>query len=243
MANEGLLTEEKIDKECSKFLDTVMPEAFKKLLSSNATAKWNREIQEGIYNMLELFVDLIVVILPKDKTTAADDSDGGTTTWTYTVQPRHCTKMLETLALAFDLDNDWNCKNKDQSPMGRWQPVGKSSDGGQRRMEQVEYALIHEHVMNNYGWLCDLINSFGNGEGFEMILRCLNRDEITCKEMAALLQPLANTADLLNPEVLGGKIQIAINIAFKYIQKLDEAELKNKDALAISDLMGALKIL
>ena len=236
------MTEEKIDKECSKFLDTVMPEAFKKLLSSNATAKWNREIQEGIYNMLELFVDLIVVILPKDTT-----PDGGTTTWTYTVQPRHCTKILETLALAFDLDNDWNCKNKDQSPMGRWQPVGSNSgsDGGQRRnrMEKADYALIHDHVMNNYGWLCDMINRFGDGEGFEMILRCLNREEITCKEMAALLQPLANTADLLNREVLGEKMQVAISVAFKQIQKLDETELKTKDAFAISDLMGALKVL
>ena len=52
------------DGDCRKFLDSVMPEAFRKLLTSNATSKWHSEIQEGIYNMLELFLDLVLVRLP-----------------------------------------------------------------------------------------------------------------------------------------------------------------------------------
>ena len=216
MAEEGLLADENLDKDCRKFLDSVMPEAFKKLVSSNATAKWSREIQEGIYQMLELFVDLIIVLLPQEKVPL---------------------KALETLALAFDLDNDWNAKNKDQTPMGRWQI---ESD---QQQEQIEFTKVMQHMINNYGWLCDLINKFGDGKGFDMISDCLNREDVTCKETAMLLQPLANICDLMNNEVLGEKMQNVASTALKQVQKLGEAELKTKDAFVISDLMGALKVL
>ena len=58
-----------------------------------------------------------------------------------------------------------------------------------------------------------------------------------------IISILANTADLLNTEVLRRKLQAIISTAFKHILKLGEAELKTKDIFAISDLMGALKVL
>ncbi len=51
------------DESCTKFLERVMPEAFRKLLTSSATTRWNLEIHEGIYDMLNLFVDLVVARL------------------------------------------------------------------------------------------------------------------------------------------------------------------------------------
>ena len=77
----------------------VMPEAFRKLLTSHATHRWQTEIQEGILLMCELFIELL------------------TTRMQYDPVPCH---MLNTLALIFDTKNDWNHKNKDQGARGRW---------------------------------------------------------------------------------------------------------------------------
>ena len=56
MAHEGILAEEsESNKDIRKFLDSVMPEAFKKLLSSNATAKWNRQVLELILSDLTFY--------------------------------------------------------------------------------------------------------------------------------------------------------------------------------------------
>ena len=51
------------DDHCRKFLDRVLPEAFRKLLTSPATSKWNAEIQEGILDMAELFVETLTARL------------------------------------------------------------------------------------------------------------------------------------------------------------------------------------
>ena len=81
------------------FVFQVMPEAFRKLLTSHATHRWQTEIQEGILLMCELFIELL------------------TTRMQYDPVPCH---MLNTLALIFDTKNDWNHKNKDQAARGRW---------------------------------------------------------------------------------------------------------------------------
>jgi hypothetical protein len=39
---------------------------FRKLLTSSATHRWQAEIQEGIYNMLELYIDLVITRLQHD---------------------------------------------------------------------------------------------------------------------------------------------------------------------------------
>ena len=54
------------DEHCRKFLDRILPESFRKLLSSNATLKWNAEIQEGIYVMSELYIETITARLEYD---------------------------------------------------------------------------------------------------------------------------------------------------------------------------------
>ena len=63
LAGEGLLEQ---DENCKKFIDRVMPEAFKKLLTSAATQRWASEIQEGILLMCELYLDLLVTRLKYD---------------------------------------------------------------------------------------------------------------------------------------------------------------------------------
>ena len=89
LVTEGLLAQ---DEHCKRFIERVMPEAFRKLLTSHATHRWQTEIQEGILLMCELYIDLLITRLQYD--------------------PIPCS-MLNTLALIFDTKNDWNHKNKD----------------------------------------------------------------------------------------------------------------------------------
>jgi ubiquitin carboxyl-terminal hydrolase 9/24 len=215
LAKDGLLTDEAMDSECRKFIDRVMPEAFRKLLTSNATFRWHTEIQEGIYNMLELFIDLILARLPHAPVPVS---------------------MLGTLAVALDLDNDWNSKNKDQTSMGRWQEDDRSSS------TRTEYARAAGITSNRYGWLCDLINQFGDGDGFKILADCFRQENVTARDMAALLRPLGNSAEVLNKDVLHSLLTPCMELAFARVGKIGDAELRTKEVMAVSDLLMALKL-
>ena len=80
------------DDNCQRFLNRCMPEAFRKLLNSGAVRRWNPEIQKGIYNMLELFFDLLVCRLRH--------------------KPVPVSMLNQVFTMACDLECEWNSKNK-----------------------------------------------------------------------------------------------------------------------------------
>lgn len=51
------------DEHCMSFVQRCLPEAIRKLMTSNAVHRWGVEIHEGIYNMLQLVVDLVAARL------------------------------------------------------------------------------------------------------------------------------------------------------------------------------------
>ena len=215
LAGEGLLEQ---GENCKKFIDRVMPEAFKKLLTSTATQRWTSEVQEGILLMCELYLDLLV------------------TRMKYDPIPCH---LLSTLALIFDPDNYWNGKNRDQVPRGRWESPSST---------KIDYARSPDTSSNfskdSFGWLVDLINMFGDKEGLDMIRNKFETSEkLNAKEMSALFRPLGNCANLLVPETVKTQLSSCMEIAFKYLETLGEDELKSKDINFISDLCGSLKTL
>ena len=75
---------------CMRFLDRVVPEVYKKLLSSSPVNRWNAEIQCGVYNMTRLAVELIAIRLNK---------------------PGAPDVLLNTLLLIFNRDTEFNTKN------------------------------------------------------------------------------------------------------------------------------------
>jgi len=215
LATEGLLEQ---DEHCKKFIERVMPEAFRKLLTSHATHRWQTEIQEGILLMCELFIDLLTTRMQYD--------------------PVPCS-MLSTLALILDTKNDWNHKNKDQVPRGRWHTT---------TAVKQEYARAPEaqnsYTRDQYGWLCDLVNQFGDKKGFTLIEEKFEKtDELTARAMAALLHPLANCANLLVPDTAQLTLSSCMEFAFKFVENLGEQELKSKDINYVSDLCYSLKVL
>lgn len=51
------------DENCVSFVQRCLPEAIRKLMTSNAVHRWGLEIHEGIYNMLQMVVDLVAARL------------------------------------------------------------------------------------------------------------------------------------------------------------------------------------
>ena len=72
---------------------------------------------------------------------------------------------FNTLALAFDVENDWNYKNRNQIAQGRWQASSSSSSrgGSNNSSSDASFTKVRSGSCD-YGWLCDLINRYGEGE-------------------------------------------------------------------------------
>lgn len=79
------------DANCVRFMDRALPESFEKLLCSQAVRKWGTDIHEGVFNMIQLFVDFAAYRL------------------TYEPVPQ---KILGTLAQVFDPDSEFQFKNR-----------------------------------------------------------------------------------------------------------------------------------
>lgn len=233
LAQERLLEQ---DDHCRKFTERVLPEAFRKLLTSNAVQRWMAEIQEGIRLMCELFIELLTTRLRYD--------------------PVPC-QLLQTLALIFDMKTDWNSKHRDQpSARSEWEEVGVGSSE-----VKTVYAEAAEAVNNHggiysgsssnsssgreqYGWLCDLVNQFGEKDGFRLIEEKFTAPVTpTAQVMSALLLPLSGCAPLLVVSECRKHLFPCMDVAFKYARNIGEKELKSKDINHLSDLCYALKVL
>ena len=111
----------------------------------------------------------------------------------------------------------------------------------------VEFATILPRgalsggVRENYGWLRDMINKFGERGGFDLLAARAEAGAATVRDLAALILPLANCCELLDHDVIDRPLTRSMNAAFKAVETLDEKDLKSKEVTALSDLLVALK--
>ncbi|XP_064477292.1 ubiquitin carboxyl-terminal hydrolase 24-like isoform X2 [Ornithodoros turicata] len=82
------------NSDCVRFMESCMPESFRKLLTTLAVRNWSPDVQEGVYNMLLLLVDLVVERLGYD--------------------PVPENLLLHVLCMAFDAENEFHSKNKNR---------------------------------------------------------------------------------------------------------------------------------
>jgi len=211
LAREGNLEQ---NEAARKFLERILPEALKKLLTSNAIYRWASEIQEGIYTMCEMFLDLIVARL------------------TYEPVPF---QLMQTLGLVFDYSIEWHSKNKEVSPDESGPPVRQIWAEPNSSFQTRE----------RYGWLCDLINHFGDKNGFKLIRDNIekSREPLTAKTMSSMLMPLANCAPMLIKKSVDSYLTPCLKQAFKFSRDIDEEILKSKDMNYLHDLCHSLKML
>lgn len=73
----------------------------------------------------------------------------------------------------------------------------------------------------------DLLNHFGAKNGFGMIQDSFEED-LDPVSMAAILRPLGNCAELLNPSAVCPMLTKCLEQALNHVTKLDDKDLKNK---------------
>ncbi|XP_067368392.1 ubiquitin carboxyl-terminal hydrolase 24 isoform X5 [Channa argus] len=218
------------DENCKRFMDRCMPEAFKKLLTSNAVHKWGTEIHEGIYNMLMLLVELVAERVKQDPVPV---------------------NLMAVLTMAFNPDNEYHFKNRMKPCQRNWADVF----GEETNMFAVSPGNTYQN--EPHGWLVDLVNRFGELGGFTAIQTKLNTEEIeiacharvllsfhlSTQCVSALVQPLGVCAEYLNSSLVQPMLDPVIHKMIKYVQNLEEKDLKDKRLVSIPDLLSAIKLL
>ncbi|XP_052274227.1 ubiquitin carboxyl-terminal hydrolase 24-like isoform X2 [Dreissena polymorpha] len=211
LAEAGLMDN---DENCTRFVERVMTESFQKLLTSNAVHRWSTDIQEGIYNMLQLLVDLVAARLQH--------------------MPVHLT-LMDVLAMALNPDCEFQYKNKSRRDRTAWEE--KLEDG-------VLYTAAPANRTDQlYGWLTGLVNRFAMKGGFEHIRRILESDDLDAPSIAALMKPLGMCSEYLNVELVRKILTMGMEKSINYVKNLEEKDFKEKKVGSVSDLLTSMKLL
>ncbi|XP_067939475.1 ubiquitin carboxyl-terminal hydrolase 24-like [Watersipora subatra] len=164
------------DELCSKFLNQCLPESFKKLLNSQAIFRWSSEIQEGVYDMMLILMDLVSTAL----TLPAEGEDS----YVPTI-------LLDILALSFSPDCVYHQKNKSmRTKCEYWEDkIGQ---------ERVMCYPHKSHLgSREFSWLSNLVNRFQYSQGLEKIVSIIELPKTNITAMAALMEPLAACVQFL----------------------------------------------
>lgn len=127
-----LAQEGKMDgnNECKEFIEEIVPEAFRKLFTSQAIFKWPREIDCGVFDLAELLVDLVGIRLRYPPAPVA---------------------LLNTLAIIFDTNTTFAQKHKDeQIPSNRVYQL----------KDNEFLNILPAKSKDSFGWICSLIQRF-----------------------------------------------------------------------------------
>ncbi|XP_062568779.1 ubiquitin carboxyl-terminal hydrolase 24-like [Saccostrea cucullata] len=203
------------DEHCRRFLERCMPESFQKLMTSGAVHRWNTEIQEGIFNMAELFIDMCVARLQH--------------------LPVHH-EILNILTLVFNKESEYHFKNRSKRDRTYWED--KLEDG-----QLYTVNTGYKSAIDPYGWLTHAINRFAFKGGFNLVKKLLENEDLDAPSMAALLRPFGMCAEFLNPKVVTEILAPGMEKTIKYIQNLEEKDLKEKKIGSVSDLLASMKLL
>jgi hypothetical protein len=200
------------------------------LQCSHPVSNWAPDIQVGVFDMVELLVDLIAARL------------------SYAPVP---VKLLETLAVVFDYDSNFQRKN-------RARPYDRSlydKHLNDRTLANPPSTSTFSMYNRNetYGWLCQLINRFVAKDGIpnlkdqfrsEKPLTAVVRNRKaenrsfhwSFQEYNALLSPFVNCMDYLFVDRYRQLFGEHIDQAIEYIQSLKEEDFKAKVCLFQCDI-------
>ncbi|CAF0751200.1 unnamed protein product [Adineta ricciae] len=214
LALEGRADE---DKDCIKFMEDLIPEAFRKLQCTHHVNNWAVEIQLGVFDMVELLVDLIAARL------------------SYPPVP---VKLLETLAILFDPESTFQRKHRSK-PYDR--SLYDKQLGDQILANPPSGFVIHSRN-ETYGWLCRLINRFVVKDGIINLKEQFESEKpLTALEYNALLVPFVNCMDYLFLDRYRQLFGEHVEQAIEYVQRLKEEDFKAKSTNAMFELLTTLR--
>ncbi|CAF1227586.1 unnamed protein product [Adineta steineri] len=186
------------DECCKKFMEVLIPEAFRKLHCSHHINNWSHEVQLSIYEITILLIDLIAARL------------------SYTPVP---IQLLSTLAILFDANSVFHQKHKNQS----FQYCFSNEELDDRLLSCPSFLLITSS--DTHGWLCQIINRFVEQKGIQNLAEQFeNHQSFTALEYNVLLAPFVNCINY----IMKGKYRMLfgkdIDQIFNYIENLKEQD-------------------
>ncbi|CAF4112559.1 unnamed protein product [Rotaria sp. Silwood2] len=207
------------DKNCVKFMEDLIPEAFRKLQCSHPVNNWALEIQSGVFEMIELLIDLIAARL------------------SYAPVP---VKLLETLSIVFDYDSVFQRKNRTK-PYDRSLYDKQLDDRILANPPSTSTFSVYNRN-ETYGWLCQLINRFVLKDGIiNLKAQFQNEKPLTAPEYNALLSPFVNCMDYIYIDKYRQLFSEHIEQALDYIKNLKEQDFKAKSTNSIFELLSTLR--
>ncbi|XP_071490931.1 ubiquitin carboxyl-terminal hydrolase 24-like [Diadema antillarum] len=214
-ANDGQM---EADENCMRFVTRCMPEAFRKLMMSKAVHRWGAEIHEGIYNMLQLLMELVAIRLR------------------YKPVPND---LLDVLSMAFNPESEFHYKNRAK----KWDHIHWEEVFGVNSTFAISPPF--DTYKDPCGWLVNLINLFAEHGGMDQIQKRVleSIDDLDPSTLSTLMQPLGRCAEYLNPLKFAPFMGQVEKQVLKYVQDLKEHELKRKKTGNISELLTTMKLL
>ncbi|UJR13683.1 hypothetical protein I4U23_000695 [Adineta vaga] len=207
------------DEHCKKFMEILIPDAFRKLQCSHHVNNWGVEVQLGVFDMVELLVDLIAARL------------------SYSPVP---VQLLETLAILFDHDSVFQRKHKSKS----YDRSLYDKQLGERLLANSPSSTTFSVYNRNepYGWLCQIINHFVSKDGIKNLKEQFKTDQpLTAVEYNALLSPFVNCMDYLIVDKYRQLFSEHIEQALDYVKNLKEEDFKAKSTNSTFELLSTLR--
>ncbi|CAF3468624.1 unnamed protein product, partial [Rotaria sp. Silwood2] len=214
LALDGIVDQ---DEHCKKFMEALIPEAFRKLQCSHYINHWAVEIQLGVFDMVQLLVDLIAARL------------------SYSPVP---VQLLETLAILFDHNSVFQQKNKNR-------PYDSSLYDKQLGEHLLDKSSSIFSVFNQnepYGWLREIINRFVLNDGIQNLKKQFKSvQSLIALEYNALLSPFAQCMDYLFIDKYQQLFSEHIEQALDYVKNLKEEDFKAESTNSIFELLTTLR--
>ncbi|CAF0953347.1 unnamed protein product [Adineta ricciae] len=207
------------DEHCKKFMEILIPDAFRKLQCSHHVNNWGVEVQLGVFDMVELLVDLIAARL------------------SYTPVP---VQLLETLAILFDHDSVFQRKHKSK-PYDR---LLYDKQPSERLLASSPPSSTFSVYNRNepYGWLCQIINRFVSKDGIQNLKKQFKADQpLTALEYNALLSPFVNCMDYIVVDKYRQLFSDHVEQALDYVKNLKDEDFKAKSTNSTFELLSTLR--
>uniref|UniRef100_A0A672TVZ8 Ubiquitin carboxyl-terminal hydrolase 24 n=1 Tax=Strigops habroptila TaxID=2489341 RepID=A0A672TVZ8_STRHB len=135
--------------------------------------------------------------------------------------------LLGVLTMAFNPDNEYHFKNRMKVCQRNWAEVF-----GEGNMHAVSPISTFQKV-----------SMFAELGGFSAIQSKLNSEDIELGAISALVQPFGVCAEYLNSSVVQPMLDPVIHKMIKYVQNVEEKDLKDKRLVSIPELLSGIKLL
>ncbi|KAL8574498.1 putative ubiquitin carboxyl-terminal hydrolase FAF-X [Nucella lapillus] len=203
---------------CQRFLREGLTTSFTKILTDEAVSGWKYEIHKCILKNAEKLIELCVTKLSQD--------------WF---------PLLDLLAMVLNPQ----CKFHTYNASRPSESIAALATNGQVPEDGLFARPPDQRTPR--GWLVDLVNRFGQLNGFQILLdRFTKGPPLSVPLLASLIKPFGLCAEVLTTNTIQKYFMPIVDIVPKFLEKLTDEELKKESKTeakndALSSIIKALK--